>query len=221
MKACLLLPSYNVSRTVKRIIREATPFIGDIIVIDDGSRDETAEIALACGAVVLKHSRNCGKGMALRTGFDHAIRAGFQLIFTMDSDGQHDPSDLPRFLDRFQRTQPDILVGRRVEDRASMPIHRRLNNRLISTVGSALCGQHVPDFQSGYRLIKAEVVEAVALKTERYETESELLIKAGRLGFRIDSLPIRAIYGNEISNIKSFREMRLFTKLFIASLRGG
>ena len=220
MKACLLLPSYNVSRSVKRIIREANLFVEDIIVIDDGSRDETAEIASACGAVVLEHSRNRGKGMALRTGFDYAIRAGFQLIFTMDSDGQHNPSDLPRFWNRFQQTDPDILIGGRFKGRSAMPVHRRLNNRLISTVGSALCGRHVPDFQSGYRLIKAEVLKAISLKTERYETESELLIKAGRLGFRIESLPIRAIYGNEISNVKSFREMRLFTKLLIASLYG-
>ena len=100
-----------------------------------------------------------------------------------------------------------------------MPLQRRLNNRLVSAVGSALCGQHVPDFQSGYRLIKAEVLKAVSLETERYETESELLIKAGRLGFRIESLPIQTVYGNEISNVKSFREMWLFTKLLVASLR--
>ena len=219
MKTCLLLPAYNVSRTVTRIIREANLFIGDIIVVDDGSHDKTAEIALACGAVVLKHPHNCGKGMALRTGFNYAIQAGYQLIFTMDSDGQHNPCDLPRFLDRFRQTKPDILIGGRVEDRTAMPLHRRLNNRLISTVGSALCGQHVPDFQSGYRLIKAEVLKAVSLKTERYETESELLIKASRLGFRIESIPIRTVYGDEISHIKPLREMRLFTRLLISSLR--
>ena len=220
MKTCLLLPAYNVSRTVKRVIREANLFIGDIIVVDDGSRDKTAEVALASGAVVLKHPHNCGKGRALRAGFDYAIRAGYQLIFTMDSDGQHDPGDLPRFLDRFRQTKPDILIGGRIEGRSAMPFHRQLNNRLISTVGSALCGQHVPDFQSGYRLIRAEVLRAVSLKTERYETESELLIKAARFGFGIESIPIRAVYGDEISNIKPFREMRLFTKLLIASLRG-
>ena len=219
MKTCLLLPAYNVSRTIKHIIREANLFVGDTIVVDDGSCDKTAEIALACGAVVLEHTHNYGKGMALRTGFDYAIRAGYQLIFTMDSDGQHNSGDLPRFLDYFRMEDSDILIGKRFEDRIAMPLHRRLNNRLISTVGSALCGQHVPDFQSGYRLIKAEVLKAVSLTTERYETESELLIKAGRLGFRIESIPIRAVYRNEISHIKPFREMRLFTKLLIASLR--
>ncbi len=86
MKTCLLLPAYNVSRTIKQAIREANIFVGDTIVVDDGSRDETAEIALECGAVVLEHTHNCGKGMALRTGFDYAVRAGYQLIFTMDSE---------------------------------------------------------------------------------------------------------------------------------------
>ena len=100
-----------------------------------------------------------------------------------------------------------------------MPPHRRLNNWLVSTVGTALCGQRVPDFQSGYRLIKAEVLKAVRLETERYETESELLIKAGRLGFRIESLPIQTLYGDEVSNVKPLREMWLFTKLLIKSLR--
>ena len=219
MKTCLLLPAYNESCAIENVIQQANLFVGDIIVVDDGSRDETAEIATASGAVVLKHDQNRGKGMALRTGFDYAIRGGYGIIFTMDSDGQHDPMDLPRFLDYFQRADSDILIGGRFEGRSAMPLHRRLNNRLVSVVGSALCRQHVSDFQSGYRLIKAEVLKAVSLETERYETEAELLIKASRLGFRIASLPIRAVYGNEISDVKSFREMWLFTKLLIASLR--
>jgi glycosyltransferase involved in cell wall biosynthesis len=224
MKTCLLFPAYNESKTIGPIIREANRFaksvvVVDIVVIDDGSSDDTAEIAAANSATVLRHTRNRGKGMALRTGFDYALQNGYQRITTMDSDGQHDPLDLLRFFERFQRTCPDILIGRRNEEHSAMPLHRRLNNWLVSTVGSALCGQNVPDFQSGYRLITAEVLKAIHLETERYETESELLIKAGRLGFRIESLPIRAIYGDEISHVKPLREMWLFTKLLIRSLR--
>jgi len=218
MKTCLLLPAYNESRTIENVIQEANRFVRDIIVVDDGSGDETAKTATASGAVVLKHDQNCGKGMALRTGFDYAIEGGYGVIVTMDSDGQHDPRELPRFLDYFQRADLDILIGGRFEGRSAMPLHRRLNNWLVSLVGSGLCGQHVWDFQSGYRLIKAEVLKSVSLETERYETEAELLIKASRLGFRIGSLPIRAIYGNEISDVKPFREMWLFTKLLISSV---
>jgi hypothetical protein len=138
----------------------------------------------------------------------------------MDSDGQHQPADIPRFLEHFDNTHPDILIGaRETQDlRTSMPLHRRVNNCLISYVGSKLCGQQVSDFQSGYRLIRAEVLRQVRLETERYETESELLIKAGRLGFRIESLPIQTRYGDEISYIKPLREIWLFTKLLLRSL---
>ena len=220
MKICLLLPAYNESKTIGQIIQESSEFINDIIVIDDGSSDETAEIAGACSAICLKNPTNCGKGNALRKGFAYALARGYELVFTMDSDGQHQPVDIPRFLEHFGNTQPDILIGARdTQDfRTSMPLHRRVNNRLISYVGSKLCGQRVPDFQSGYRLIRAEVLRQVKLETERYETESELLIKAGRLGFRIESLPIQTRYGDEISHIKPLREMWLFTKLLFRSL---
>lgn len=219
MKTCLLLPAYNESSTIGRIIQNASLFVGRIVVIDDGSSDNTAEIAKAHGAVILKHAQNRGKGRALRTGFDYALQNGYELIAAMDSDGQHDPMDLPRFFDHFRRTRPDILVGARFKERLRMPLHRRLNNCLVSTVGSALSGQNVPDFQSGYRLMKAEVLKTVQLNTERYETESELLIKAGRLGFRIESTSIQTIYGDEVSNVKTLREMRLFSRLLINSLR--
>jgi len=220
MKACLLLPAYNESKTIGRIIQESSAFISEIVVIDDGSSDETAEIAVACRAVCLRNATNCGKGNALRKGFAYALEHGYELVFTMDSDGQHQPADIPRFLEHFDDTCPDILIGaRETKDlRTSMPLHRRINNCFISYVGSKLCGQRVPDFQSGYRLIRAEVLRQVHLETERYEMESELLIKAGRLGFRIESLPIPTRYGDEVSHIKPLREIWLFTKLLLRSL---
>ncbi len=220
MKTCLLLPAYNESKTIGQIIQETSEFISEIVVIDDGSLDETAEIASGYGVVCLANVTNCGKGSALRKGFAYALKHGYELVFTMDSDGQHDPTDIPRFLAHFDNTQPDILIGAREtkNPRTSMPFHRRINNRLISYVGSKLCGQRVPDFQSGYRLIRANVLRQVRLETTRYETESELLIKAGRLGFRIESLPIQTRYGDEVSHIKPFREMWLFTKLLFRSL---
>ena len=220
MKVCLLLPAYNESKTIGQIIQESSEFISEIVVIDDGSSDETAEIAVACSAVCLTNATNCGKGNALRKGFAYALKHGYELVFTMDGDGQHQPADIPRFLEHFDNTRPDILIGaRETKDlRTPMPLHRRVNNCFISYVGSKLCGQQVPDFQSGYRLIRAEVLRQIHLETERYEMESELLIKAGRLGFRIESLPIQTRYGDEISYIKPLREIWLFTKLLLRSL---
>ena len=220
MKVCVLLPAYNESRTIGQIIQGVSEFIGEIVVIDDGSSDETAEIASASGIVCLANATNCGKGNALKKGFAYAIKHGYEFVFTMDSDGQHDPADIPRFLEHFYSTHPDILIGARDTEnlRTSMPFHRRVNNRFVSYVGSRLCGQRVPDFQSGYRLIRTDVLRQVDLETERYETESELLIKAGRLGFRIESLPIQTRYGDEVSHIKPLREIWLFTRLLLRSL---
>ena len=219
MHVCLLLPAYNEAKTIGQVVREASEFVNDILVIDDGSVDKTAQIAEEAGGKVIKHSTNLGKGMALRTGFDYVSQKGYDLIATMDSDGQHQPSDLPRFIDYFKNNKPDIIIGARIHDRIKMPRHRRFNNWLVSSVGSALCGQEVKDFQSGFRLIRTEVLRSVELHTERYETESELLIKAGRSGFKIQSIPINTIYNAEVSNIKPLREMRLFTKLLINSLK--
>ena len=219
MHVCLLLPAYNEAKTIGQIVREASEFVNDILVIDDGSVDKTAQIAEEAGGKVIKHSTNLGKGMALRTGFDYVSQKGYDLIATMDSDGQHQPSDLPRFIDYFKNNKPDIIIGARIHDRIKMPRHRRFNNWLVSSVGSVLCGQEVKDFQSGFRLIRTEVLRSVELHTERYETESELLIKAGRIGFKIQSIPINTIYNAEVSNIKPLREMRLFTKLLINSLK--
>ena len=219
MYDCLLLPAYNEAKTIDRIIREASEFVHDILVIDDGSIDQTAQIAEKAGGKGFKHSTNLGKGMALRTGFDYISQKDYDLIATMDSDGQHQPSDLPRFIDHFKNNQSDILIGARIHNRFEMPQHRRLNNWLVSSVGSALCGQKVKDFQSGFRLIRAEVIKSIELHTERYETESELLIKAGRIGFKIQSIPINTIYNAEVSNIKPLREMWLFTMLLINSLK--
>ncbi|HIO50709.1 TPA: glycosyltransferase family 2 protein [Candidatus Poribacteria bacterium] len=219
MHVCLLLPAYNEAKTIGQVVREASEFVNDILVIDDGSVDKTAQIAEEAGGKVIKHSTNLGKGMALRTGFDYVSQKGYDLIATMDSDGQHQPSDLPRFIDYFKNNKPDIIIGARIHDRIKMPRHRRFNNWLVSSVGSVLCGQEVKDFQSGFRLIRTEVLRSVELHTERYETESELLIKAGRIGFKIQSIPINTIYNAEVSNIKPLREMRLFTKLLINSLK--
>lgn len=221
MRICLLLPAYNESRRIGQVLRGAAAFIDDIVVIDDGSTDGTGEIVADSGAVCLAHTPNSGKGFALRKGFAYALANGYDAVFTMDSDGQHAPADIPRFLAHWTRTQPDILIGARVRARETMPLHRRINNALISFVGSKLCGQRVPDFQSGYRLIRAAVLGQIQLETERYETESELLIKAGQHGFRIESLPIAARYGDYRSDIKPLREIRLFTKLLVRSLANG
>jgi len=219
MKICLILPAYNEAETIGSIISQAHMYVESIIVVDDGSSDNTDQIASEQDVVVLQHEINRGKGMALRTGFKYALENGYEIVITMDSDGQHEPADILRFIDKFHQDDADILIGARVFEKQKMPLHRRLNNKLVSRVGSWLCGQKIVDFQSGFRLIKSKVLHSITLETAHFETESELLIKAGRMGFRIETLPIRTIYENQVSNVKPFREMYLFTRLFFKSLK--
>ncbi|HIC20086.1 TPA: glycosyltransferase family 2 protein [Candidatus Poribacteria bacterium] len=129
MHVCLLLPAYNEAKTIGQVVREASEFVNDILVIDDGSVDKTAQIAEEASGKVIKHSTNLGKGMALRTGFDYVSQKGYDLIATMDSDGQHQPSDLPRFIDYFKNNKPDIIIGARIHDRIKMP--RKLKEKPV------------------------------------------------------------------------------------------
>ena len=152
LKACVLVPAYNEARNIGPLVREIRDYCPDVIVIDDGSADETSPVAAAAGATVLPHVRNQGKGMALQTGFDYAREHGYDLAITMDADGQHAPSDIPAFLKAYERTHSPVLVGNRMGDIARMPRLRRFVNRYMSSLLSRLMGQHVPDTQCGFRI---------------------------------------------------------------------
>jgi len=215
---CAIVPAYNEGARVGRIVESVRNFVSAVVVVDDGSTDDTAERATASGAQVLRHGHNRGKGVALRSGCAAAFRMGCDSVITLDGDGQHDPEDVPRFLDCFERTRPDIIVGARVWGRSEMPLHRRLNNGLVTTVGRWLSGTSVIDFQCGYRFITAETWQNVDLETTGYEMETEFLIRAGRLGYRIENMPIRTVYPRGTSHVKPLREMGRFTRLLLRSL---
>jgi glycosyltransferase involved in cell wall biosynthesis len=217
---CLIIPAYNEAKAIGNVICRAKKFIEvcDIIVIDDGSEDETSTVAQLEGARVIRHPKNLGKGMALRTGFKCALDAEYGLIVTMDADGQHDPEDIPKFLEKLEAENPDVIVGARTIERSQMPLHRRANNKLVTSVGCWLAGQRVDDFQCGFRLIRTQVLKSISLETCRYETESEFLIKSSRMGFKIASLPIKTIYNGETSDVKTLREIFLFTRLLLKSI---
>lgn len=198
---CVLIPSYNEAKTIGQLVRELRIKGFTVYVVDDGSVDDTANIAEAEGAIVVKHKKNMGKGASLREGFKHIIKKGFDAVVVMDGDGQHLASDVDGFIGKMEATKADVIIGNRMMDVSSMPSDRKHTNRFMSGLISMLAGQHVPDSQSGFRLIKREVLQSIRLESSNYEIESEMIIRASRAGFKIESVPITTVYKGETSRI--------------------
>ncbi len=213
-----VIPAYNPGGTLSSVIEGVKRYLraDRIVVVDDGSADGTARLAEAAGVVLIRHAANRGKGEALKSGFKHLLGLeGVEAIFTIDADGQHDPEEIPLFVEAFRSGRGDLLVGNRMDERAGMPRIRVLTNIVTSAVVSALAGCRIEDSQSGYRLMRSDVLRRIDLVTSRYETESEILIKSSRVGATISSVPIRTIYGGEESTIHPFRDaVRFFVLVF-------
>ncbi len=218
MKTAVLIPAYNEEKGIVHLIEEIVRFVPDVIVVDDGSVDATADAVARTGASLLKHLKNQGKGAALRTGFDYILSKDFDGVLVMDADGQHAPADIPLFLEKSRRTDAGLILGNRMEKIKSMPRVRRLTNKVMSFILSFITRQRIPDSQCGYRLIKRKVLEAVSLSSSNYEIESELLIEAGKAGFKIDSIPVKTIYRGQKSYINPLVDTLRFFKLLLKCL---
>jgi len=216
----VVIPAYNAGRHLAGVVEQVATHVprGRIIAVDDGSTDDTATVASGLGVDFLQHSENQGKGAALLTGMRRALDQGLSWAVTLDADGQHDPNAIPAFAARQRETGADIIVGNRLEDPKDMPTDRLLTNRVTSWVVSKLARQHVPDSQNGYRLISTALLNSINLESSRYEFESEFLIKAGRAGARIASVPIESIYGDEVSSINKVKDTGRFFRMAMRAL---
>jgi glycosyltransferase involved in cell wall biosynthesis len=201
MRACIIIPAYNEARHIAELIKEVKIYALEIVVIDDGSKDDTSGIAQKAGARVIRNGINQGKGASLKKGFSDALQGGFDAVIVMDGDGQHLPEEIPHFLEAAQSSSAGIFVGNRMRNYKSMPLERLLTNKFMSWLVSVITGQHIPDSQCGYRLLKRELLEKLVLKTSNYEIESEMLIQAARLGFKIEAVRIRTVYTGTKSQI--------------------
>ncbi|MDD4900222.1 MAG: glycosyltransferase family 2 protein [Candidatus Omnitrophica bacterium] len=212
MRACVIIPTYNESKAIAEVVRKSRHYGLEVVVIDDGSADNTAKIAREAGATVLENQNNQGKGASLIKGFDYALKTGFDYIITMDGDGQHLPEDIPFFLRLANSSDKGIFVGNRMSKVGNMPLVRVITNKFMSWLISLVIGQRVADTQCGFRLIKKEVLQKIKLTTTKYEIESELLIEAARQGFKIESVPVETVYAGEKSQINPFVDTLRFIK---------
>ncbi|MBI2618504.1 MAG: glycosyltransferase family 2 protein [Ignavibacteriales bacterium] len=214
----LLIPAYNAENSIKDVLTGCLHYVDPsrVVVVDDGSEDETAQVATQRGVRVVRHDLNRGKGAALRTGFQIIRREhDCEVLVTLDADHQHDPRDVSRFLSEYAATGADIIVGRRNRWGTNMPLSRKCSNGVTSFLVSMRTGRAIPDSQCGYRLIRREILEHVEIESNGFEAETEFLIKAAKKGYRIASVPIRTVYGKEASHMTRWTTTKRFVQTLL------
>lgn len=213
----VVIPAYNEAERLGAVAAAAASYL-PVLVVDDGSRDETARVGRDVGAEVIVQKPNQGKGAALRAGFRYALAQGCDGVITLDADGQHDPTEIPLFLQAYQETGADLIIGRR--DFSRMPWVRRLSNTLGTRLFSWAAGQAVHDNQSGYRLISRRLMEASLHSAQQgFAFEVEMIVECVRSGFQLTWVPIRTIYAGEGSHISPLKHVVEFVRVSVQTRR--
>ncbi len=194
-----LIPAYNEEIAIQAVVRETMKYL-PALVADDGSTDATMELSREAGAMIVQNENNLGKGAALRNGFRYALDNDYQAVLILDADGQHDPHEIPLFLDSYRENKSNLIIGMR--DFTQMPFTRRLANSLGGVLVNRLARETIHDNQSGYRLIDAKVMNLLLDSQEMgFEFEVEMIFACLYAGLSIDWVPIKTIYANEESHI--------------------
>jgi glycosyltransferase involved in cell wall biosynthesis len=213
-KIAVVIPAYQEEKHIGDVVRRTRVEIDNVLVVDDGSNDKTADLARAAGAEVIVHAQNRGKGEAIKTGLRHFSNRQFDWVFILDADGQHRPEEIGRFVVAADSASaPKLILGNRMNDVSAMPLVRRIVNRYMSKKISRVCHADIPDTQCGFRMLHRQLIPALLDGADRFEYETEMLILASRKGFRIDSVSISTVYRDEVSSIHPVRDTLRFFKL--------
>jgi glycosyltransferase involved in cell wall biosynthesis len=209
-----VIPAYQDEKHIGDIVGRTRQKLGHVLVVDDGSTDQTAQRARQAGAAVIVHDENRGKGEAIKTGLAHWLDRDVMWVSLLDSDGQHLPEEIDRFLTAaVGATQPTFLIGNRMNNVTGMPLIRRVVNRYMSRQISRLCGQQIPDTQCGFRMLNRQLVPELLGGGDRFDYDTEVLIIASRKGYRVESVPITTVYTDQVSKIRPLRDALRFLKL--------
>jgi glycosyltransferase involved in cell wall biosynthesis len=213
-KIAVVIPAYGEERHIGEVVLRTRAQLDHVLVVDDGSRDQTALRAREAGAEVIVHSKNLGKGETIKTGLRLWFDRGFDSVITLDADGQHRPEEIDRFIAATAAPNDSkFLVGNRMNDVSRMPLVRRIVNRYMSAKISRVCGQHIPDTQCGFRMLHRQLIPDMLGGAERFDYETEMLIVASQKGYRVDSVPVSTVYSDEVSSIHPVRDTLRFLKL--------
>lgn len=209
-KIAILICAYNEEKHIERVVNLCLKKVKPVIVVNDGSTDNTLAELKKTKAIVIDQKKNKGKGEALKAGFRYGIKNRFDYLILLDGDGQHLPSEIPKFIDEINRTEPDLIVGCRKKRHSDMPYIRRATNFLSSLIIGLKIGTFVKDTQSGYRAINLNFIKKIKLKRKRYDLETEILLKMMKKDAKISCIPIKTIYADERSTIHPIKDTARF-----------
>jgi glycosyltransferase involved in cell wall biosynthesis len=215
---CVVIPAYNASRTISDVVTGAFKHVSHVIVADDGSTDGTAEAARQAGADVVTIGRNRGKGHALKKLFQKSIDDGFAAVITIDADGQHDPAEIPSFIEAHILHPDDIIVGSRMHQQEKIPRARYNSMHIARFYISLAANQFIDDTQCGYRLYPLSLINKLILTTEGYITETEIIIKAGDMGIVVRCIDSKAIYTDNASYYRPVLDTTAITAFVLTYL---
>jgi glycosyltransferase involved in cell wall biosynthesis len=204
----ILIPVYQCEATVGDVVRGARAAGHPVLVVDDGSSDASGDAAERAGATVLRHPGNQGKGAALQTGFAFAERHGARAVLTLDADAQHDPSEIPHLVAAHRADPRALVIGVRRFDEELMPRRSRIGNRISTWWISRFAGRSHADTQSGFRVYPRALFAGARFRTSRFDTETELILRAAKLALPLVEVPIRTIYADGEKTRTHFRNFR-------------
>lgn len=214
-----VIPAYNAAKTVGQVVKRSKKFVDRVVVVDDGSRDETARVAKSAGALVVRLERNSGKASAIRRGVAEALKTKVDTLVLLDADLQHLPEEIPRLVRPVALGKCDICIGSRfLGNHRAMPIHRRLTNRATTSVTNAFTGHQLTDVQCGFRALGRRAISSLDFEGDRYTIEPNMVLEAREKGLRICEVPIKTVYEDSVSYIRSGRHTLALAKMFAKKL---
>ena len=209
-KISIIIPAYNEAKRIGNVLSKIPDFADEIIVVDDGSKDNTAEVAKKYGANIIRLKENQGKGAAINAGMKEATG---DIIVFIDADGQHNPEEITKLLEAILQDEADFVIGSRlIKVQGKRPLIRKISNFLSTSLIRLKLGINVKDTQSGFRALKREFLPEI--ESKRYEVETELLIKAVKKGARVKEVPVERIYGIETGHFRFEDVIRFLKVLF-------
>ncbi len=215
-KCCVIIPTYNNDQTIEKVVSDVLKYTNQVIVVNDGSTDQTGDILSKISEVdVASYPKNKGKGYALKTGFKYAWKSGYEYAITIDSDGQHFASDLPKFVEAINENPNSIIIGNRNMEQDGIPGKSSFGNRFSNFWFKFETGISMPDTQSGYRLYPLKPLSKMRLFTNKYELEIEVIVRAAWRGVDVTHLPIQIYYAPKETRVSHFKPFIDFTRISI------